>query len=259
LPPGFRLIAFERVASTNDEARSLAQAGEPAGALVWAKSQSQGRGRLGRSWHSPPGNLYLSVLRRPACTASRAAELSFVAAVAVCRALERLVPGVRFQCKWPNDILVGERKLAGLLLESVSRRDGVIDWLIVGLGVNVASHPVLSDPDSQAATSLAALNSNPPPLEALIEGFARAYAEAEQQWIDQGFAPVRKAWLERAAGLGQSVEISLAGERIVGVCRDLTAGGALVVSLPGGGTRRLAAGEVRLVRGREERSHAARG
>jgi BirA family biotin operon repressor/biotin-[acetyl-CoA-carboxylase] ligase len=259
LPPGIRLIAFERVESTNDEARRLAQAGEPAGALVWAQSQTQGRGRLGRSWQSPPGNLYLSLLRRPACAAARGAELSFVASVATCRALERLIPGAGFQCKWPNDVLLGRRKLAGILLESESRSEGAIDWLIVGVGVNVASHPKVCDSDAQPATSLAALGLNPPALEALIEGFAGAYVEAERQWLDQGFAPVRAAWLERAAGVGESVEVTLAGERIAGIFRDLTAGGELVVSLPDGGTRCLAAGEVRLVRRRGDWGHAARG
>jgi BirA family biotin operon repressor/biotin-[acetyl-CoA-carboxylase] ligase len=115
------------------------------------------------------------------------------------------------------------------------------------------------DSDAQPATSLAALGLNPPALEALIEGFAGAYVEAERQWLDQGFAPVRAAWLERAAGVGESVEVTLAGERIAGIFRDLTAGGELVVSLPDGGTRCLAAGEVRLVRRRGDWGHAARG
>ncbi len=247
LPPGYRLIARETVASTNDEVRALAEAGAPDGVLVWARSQSAGRGRRGRPWVSPPGNLYLSLLLRPSCGPAQAAQLSFVAALALCDALEGTAPGIAVSCKWPNDVLVERRKLAGILLESASDAAGRLDWLVVGLGVNVASHPALEEASAQPATSLKAHGASPP-LERLIEGFAHAFERRLSEWRSLGFAPVREAWLARAAGLNEALEVALEGERVSGVFRDLTDTGELVISLPGGALRRIGAGDVRLVR-----------
>lgn len=247
LPAGYRLIARGAVASTNDEARLLAAAGEPEGALVWAESQSAGRGRRGRHWISPPGNLYLSLLLRPACPAPEGAQFSFVAGLALCEALEEAVPGLALACKWPNDVLAEGRKLAGILLESAGDGRGGLEWLIVGVGVNVASHPALNDEAAQPATSLRALGAAPP-LPRLLEGFAQAFARRGAAWRAQGFGPIRLAWLARAAGLGEPVEVWLESERVAGMFGDLTESGELVITLPTGARRHLAGGEVRLLR-----------
>jgi len=131
----FRLHALDTVDSTNDEARRLAAGGAPHGTVVWARRQTVGRGRRGRPWVSEPGNLHCSILLRPACPATIAAQVGFVAANAVALAVAGLLPdGPPVTCKWPNDILVGGRKVAGILLESDVGRNGLLDTLVVGVG-----------------------------------------------------------------------------------------------------------------------------
>ena len=142
LPQGYALIALDEAGSTNDEAKDRAVAGAPEGTVIWARQQRAGRGRRGRAWVSPPGNLYLSVILRPACEARSVAQLSFVAALAVLDLVDGPLPG-RACCKWPNDILVDGGKVAGILLESALRAEGRVDWVVLGIGVNLASHPRL--------------------------------------------------------------------------------------------------------------------
>ena len=121
LPPGYALIALDEAGSTNDEAKGRAADGAPDGTVVWARMQQAGRGRRGRSWASPPGNLYFSVVLRPACKARSVAQLSFVAALAVHDLVDELLPG-RARCKWPNDILVDGGKVAGIVLAAGGAR-----------------------------------------------------------------------------------------------------------------------------------------
>ena len=119
LPPGYVLHALDRVESTNDEARRLAEQGAPAGAVVVAAEQVKGRGRHGRGWDSPRGNLYASLLLRPDCTIAVSAQLSLVASLALAEALVALAPAdADVRVKWPNDVLIRGAKVAGLLLES---------------------------------------------------------------------------------------------------------------------------------------------
>ena len=145
LPQGYALIALDEAGSTNDEAKARAAAGAPDGTVVWARQQRAGRGRRGRDWVSPPGNLYVSVILRPACEARHVAQLSFVAALAVLDLVDGPLPG-RARCKWPNDILVDGAKVAGILLESALEPGGRVDWVVLGIGVNLASHPVSRAP-----------------------------------------------------------------------------------------------------------------
>ncbi len=142
LPHGYRLIVLASVGSTNDEAKRFALSGEAAGLVVTAGEQTAGRGRQRRVWTSPPGNLYLSILLRPTCPLARVPEIGFVAAVAVAGAVAGLLDAsARVRCKWPNDILVDGRKVAGLLLETATDADGCVDWVVLGIGLNIASHP----------------------------------------------------------------------------------------------------------------------
>jgi BirA family biotin operon repressor/biotin-[acetyl-CoA-carboxylase] ligase len=119
LPPEYRLAAFEILGSTNDEAKRLArEEGAVHGTLVWAMRQEAGKGRRGRTWVSPEGNVYASLILRPECATATAAQLSFVAAGALADALQPLLPEAVCCCKWPNDVLIDDRKVAGILLES---------------------------------------------------------------------------------------------------------------------------------------------
>ena len=143
----YRPTALRKVGSTNDNAKQLAEAGAPEGTLIWAREQTHGRGRQGRHWSSPPGNLYASLILRPSIAVDQAPQFSFVAAVAMADTLASLLPAPATQVchKWPNDVLVAGRKIAGILLESSVGDGGVLEWLVVGVGVNVHSHPLNGD------------------------------------------------------------------------------------------------------------------
>src|SRR4029077_16032534 len=241
LPDGFRLHRYETLGSTNDAAKALARTGAPEGTLVWADAQEAGRGRRGRQWLSPPGNLYLSLVLRPDAAPSRAAQLGFVAALGLGDALRPIVgPDLRLNYKWPNDLLANGRKLAGILLESeTSAKDGV-DFVVVGIGVNIVSAP---EDVEFPATSLAAEGVAQVTPAALLEGFVRHFAGWTRRWREEGFLPVRAAWLRAASGLGERVRVRLERSTLCGRFHDLDDDGALVLE-GAEGRRRIAAGEV---------------
>lgn len=241
LPTGWRLDARESVGSTNDEARALATAGAPHGSVVWALRQEAGRGRRGRGWASPPGNLYASSLLRADIPASRAGEATFLAAVALAEALLDCAPTLDLGLKWPNDVLVGGRKIAGILLESGFTSDGRVDWIVLGTGVNLAHHP---EDAERPATSLAALGHDAVTVPTLLAGLTAALDRWHRRWLAHGFAPLRAAWMARALGLGQPIAVRLERETLDGRFADLDADGALLLDLPDGRRRRIAAGDV---------------
>lgn len=244
LPPGYQLVALDSVDSTNEEAKRLAGQGAEDGTIVWALEQTAGRGRRGRSWVSPRGNLYASLLLCPECPAPQAAQLSFVAALGLHDAVAGVVPPMaELACKWPNDLLLNGRKVAGILLESRmsgERADDPVDWLIIGMGVNIATFPEASE---FPATSLAAEGA--PALEpgALLESYARHFLVWLDRWLNEGFEPIRTEWLAHARGRGEAVTVRLTGETLQGTFVDLDADGALVVET-GDGRRRITAGDV---------------
>jgi BirA family biotin operon repressor/biotin-[acetyl-CoA-carboxylase] ligase len=152
--------------------------------------------------------------------------------------LARYVPGVAL--KWPNDVLVKGRKIAGILLESETTADGTA-WLAIGIGVNLKAFP---EDTETPATSIAAQGlPAPSPQDALLD-LADCFAKWYEAWREAGFVPVREAWLARAYGLGSRIRVRLAREETAGVFRDIDDAGALVLALPGGVTRTIAAGEV---------------
>jgi len=240
-PAGYALLEFDEIDSTNEEARRRAASGEKGPLWIVAKHQTSGRGRRGRSWQSPTGNLAATLLLRPDRSAAECAQLSFAAALAVSDMLAALAPQADFTLKWPNDILAVGRKIAGILLESESGANGRIAWLAAGIGVNLASYP---DDTEFLAIALATLGVLPPdPKDALLH-LAAAFAKWYDVWRAQGFLPVREAWLSRAAGLGKRIRARLAKEEIKGVFQGIDDSGALLLGLPGGVSRAISAGEV---------------
>lgn len=243
LPPGFRVIGFPTVGSTNDEAKRLARQGAPEGTVVWALRQESGRGRRGRAWTSPEGNLYTSTILRPNRPPAEAAQLSFVAALAIADTAARLLPAdAEIRCKWPNDVLVRGRKLSGILLESEPSTEGGVEWLALGVGLNVRHHPEFVD---YAATSLGAEGAGDLELPLVLEVYIDRLAHWYRAWAADGFAPIRRAWLERATGLGGPVTVRLSNETLVGIFADLDMDGVLLLDREdGSGRRRIAAGDV---------------
>jgi BirA family transcriptional regulator, biotin operon repressor / biotin---[acetyl-CoA-carboxylase] ligase len=241
LPAFLRLQGFAELDSTNEEAKRQAVAGAPAGILIWAGTQRAGRGRRGRAWVSVPGNLYMSLLLRPERPAGAAAQLGFAAALAVGEALLPLLPQVvDLAYKWPNDVLVGGRKISGILLESQAAEEGRVDWLVVGIGVNVVSFPEDSE---HPATSLAAVGAAPVALQALLEAVARGFHFWYERWLAEGFAPLREAWLARARGLGQPIRVRLPRGESQGRFAGLDEEGALLLDT-GTALSRITAGDV---------------
>ena len=239
LPAGYRRIAFGSVASTNDEARRLAEAGASECLVVTGERQTAGRGRQGRSWISPHGGLYASFLLRPAVKPAEAGAFGFGAAVAVAEMVEALAPRAAAKCKWPNDVLVEGKKIAGILLESRGTPE-TLDWLIAGIGVNVADAP---DNAAWTATSLAALGSVAP-VEQALAALAARLDYWYRKWLGVGFAPLREAWLSRAHALGETLRIKRNGDERKGKFLGLDAGGSLLLELAGGGRETISYGEV---------------
>lgn len=243
LPAGYRLVTYESIGSTNEEACRLAHTGAAHGTAVWALRQTAGRGRRGRGWDSPEGNLYCSLILRPSRPAAEAAQLTFVTAVALGEAVGEMLPeAADLQYKWPNDLLLGGRKVAGILLESAGAAIGPIDWLVVGVGLNVARFPKVTD--GHPATSLHAAGAvHAGPAEALrrfLDRFDRRY----EGWHSDGIGPVRDAWLARAARIGEDIEVRLPNRSLRGRFVGLDATGALILDLPDGSRTTVAAGDV---------------
>lgn len=234
--PPFSLVALDTVDSTNDEAKRLARRGFGHGTTVWAQEQSAGRGRRGRTWVSPRGNLHVSILIAAGRPLSQAAELGFVAAVALCEALAPLAPAARFECKWPNDVWCDGRKIAGMLLESA----GIGDMVVLGVGVDVVAAP---DPALYEATSLRTAGADVE-AGAVLAAFCRRLGPWLARWSGEGLAPVLAAWLARARGVGQRIEVRLDGETLTGIFAGLDGDGALLLEGPDGNRRRILAGDV---------------
>ena len=240
-PDGWRLVALETVDSTNRVARELARQGAPDGTVVTARHQEKGRGRRARDWASPEGNLYMSVVLRPMAPPETAGQLTFVVALAVADALRTLAPTADVSLKWPNDGLVDGRKVAGVLLEAETLAQPDAAWVVAGIGVNLVSHP----PDTAfPATDLAAAGTAGVTVEAALTALISALHAWCDCWRARGFAPIRQAWLAKAAGLGQPIQVRLERETLTGVFTDLDDDGSLLLDLPDGGRRCIAAGDV---------------
>jgi BirA family transcriptional regulator, biotin operon repressor / biotin---[acetyl-CoA-carboxylase] ligase len=221
--------------STNDDLAAGARDGAPEGSWLRAERQTGGRGRQGREWHSPTGNLYASTLVRLRPGDPPAPTLALVAAVALHEVASAFAGGARIEIKWPNDLMVAGAKLSGILLERLE------DSVIVGFGVNLADHP---DQTVRPATSLAALGGAPDPalfLEVLAESFARWLA----LWREEGLAPIRARWLACAHPPGTALSTHTAsGAWVEGVFDGLDEGGALRLRLADGSAQVIHAGDV---------------
>ena len=236
------LVHFASVESTNDTAKQLAANGAKSGTLVWADEQTRGRGRGGHDWHSPPGNLYSTIILRPGKSAQETAGLSFIAALAIGDAVHELLPrSATLNLKWPNDVLINGKKVAGILLESAAVGGGDAEWVIIGCGVNVASHPKKT---GNEATSLTNEGCDNVDVGRLLETYVRHLLDWEERWQVDGFGPIRTAWLQRATGIGKPVRVRISTDEFEGLFTDMDTSGALLVELPDGDVRRVTAGDV---------------
>lgn len=234
----FEVRHYESLGSTNDEARRLAAAGAADGTVVHADEQTAGRGRLARRWFSPPGNLYVSIVLRPQLPAARSVELGFVAALAVADAVDALLPShTRVSLKWPNDVLVRDGKIAGILLE----QDG--DAIILGIGVNVLHAPEGVSYKVSTIVGSGGLAT----VDGTRERLLKALGDWLGVWQQEGFAPVRAAWLARAHPMGTALSVAVGDRLVTGGFAGIDIDGALLLDMPQGRCR-IVAGEVQLLR-----------
>lgn len=232
------VYAFNQTASTMEDAHALAAGGSPEGTLIYAQSQSQGRGRLGRVWASPQGGAYFSVILRPKQAATRISQLSLVAGLAAAegiRQLCRIYPSIR----WPNDVLIDGKKVAGILVEAKS---GAV---VVGIGINVLACPA-ELPDT--ACSLAEALPNHPNPHQVVGALWRKLSYWYDIWSKEGFAPVRAALRPWIGHFGQPVHIASGNDSFEGTAADLDENGRLVARLDSGVLRAFDMGEVTLLR-----------
>lgn len=245
LPPGYSEIRLRRTDSTNAEAWRRARDGAEGGLWIRAEVQEAGRGRSGRRWESPEGNLYASLLLRPACAPQTVLQLSFVAGLAAFDAVAALGETLRghLALKWPNDLLLDGAKLGGVLLESLNGAGGT-PAVVIGTGLNLAGHP----PDTATpATHLAAHGVDASPDEA-FHRLARATAQWLDEWADgAGWEAVRSAWLERGPPIGAPISVRLADGEITGRYAGIDGQGALVLKNGDEGEKRITAGDVFLL------------
>jgi len=241
------LHCFESIGSTSDHAKALADDGAAHGEVVVAEGQTGGRGRRGRSWEMAPGrNVAFSVVLRPSgLPTARAPELTLVASLAVCDALRRA--GVDTGIKWPNDLLAGGRKIAGILTELAAEPDQV-QWVVVGVGVNVNAREEDFPPELRGkATSVLIERGQPAPRALFLAACLTLLEEWYDRHAEEGFEPIRQAWKERSVTLGREVLVQLDGREVVGRAEDLDGAGALLVRTAAG-LERITSGDVALLR-----------
>lgn len=241
VPDGYRVIELDDIDSTNIEAARMAATGAADGTVIWAKAQSGGRGRRGRAWTSPPGNLYSSVLMRPQEPVQTATQIGFVVSLAGAEAARSVLPpNADVALKWPNDVLVSGRKVAGILLESQSSAPGRLDWLVAGFGMNVVSHPEGAEyPATDLRTEGASATARD-----LLEAYLALFSHWRARWQAEGFGPVRAAWTGLAVGLGRDIKVRLTDETLLGRFRALDEDGGLVLEMPDGALRVITSGQV---------------
>jgi len=259
---GYRLEAFDSVGSTNALVMDRARAGDPGRLWIASTRQETGRGRRGRHWHTPEGNLAASLLLKVRADPAIAATLGFVAGLSLVEALSHFMPGeaigigldgaedahraghdgkpLRMELKWPNDAIVEGAKLGGILLESMLCDDGQL-MVATGIGVNVVAHPEALD---YPAISLAALG-----IEAtagdVFTALSQAWCDHEALWDDgRGIAAIRDLWLKCAAGLGSPVAVRVDGTVIRGQFETIDEFGRFVIRDEVGALTRISAGDV---------------
>jgi len=234
---------LEEIDSTNEEAKRRAKAGSFVDQWIAASAQTAGRGRAGRAWVSPPGNLYATALFGWSGSVAEATRVPFAAALSVADVVGTLAPTATPKLKWPNDIRCDGAKVSGILIET---GDGAYGrWVAAGIGINVTHAPEGLDQDTASIADLRGdlLVDAQAALDALRAAFATRLSEAIER-----FPETRKAWLERADGLGQAVQIRYDDKVLEGIFKDMDADGALLLQLPDGSIRTVRTGDVHLVK-----------
>jgi len=230
-PDRVRLVRFDLLDSTNEEARRLAATGDRGPVWITARMQSKGRGRRGNAWISESGNLFATLLL--AAPHTTAAQLGFAASLAAADVVGSYTSLARVRLKWPNDVLLDNRKVAGILLETAGP-----ETIAIGIGINLAHHPDGTETPAISVSSATSLTVDPG---GALGNLAARFAAWYGTWQSQGFAGLKPHWLKRASGLGGPIRARLVDREIKGVFEDLDHDGALLLRCDAGLTRITAA------------------
>ena len=242
----WRRIALDRIDSTNAEALRLAGQGDAGDLWVVARRQEAGRGRRGRPWLSAPGNLHATLLLVDPAPSGRLGQLPFVAGLALHHALAALLPAAdrhRLTLKWPNDLLLDEKKVAGILIESATTGAGSTA-VAIGCGVNCVYHPAdLRFPATDLATAGFKVAAEP-----LFDSLLETFSAILEIWSEgAGFAAIRQSWLDVAGGIGRAIAVQQCETTVTGIFEALDAEGRLLLRDETGDVRRISAGDVFLL------------
>uniref|UniRef100_A0A3B0IX23 biotin--[biotin carboxyl-carrier protein] ligase n=1 Tax=Wolbachia endosymbiont of Aleurodicus floccissimus TaxID=2152762 RepID=A0A3B0IX23_9RICK len=230
---GFHIHHYKEVPSTNKEALGLIEKGISNETIIIADKQAEGRGRTGKSWISPEGNLYTSLIINQETDVSKLTELTFVTAVTVGNTLLSFIADSNVQYKWPNDVLIDDKKISGILLERKSNSH----WLVIGIGINVNHAPL---PGTTCISNYGESVSNIDLLKKLIINFNKL----RKQWLFDGFHAIREMWLTRAFRVNEQITIKLADKLYEGIFADVDKSGKLVLQQKNGSLIYFNAGEL---------------
>ena len=241
-----REVAYHKeTTSTQEIAKALASQGVAEGTIVVAETQSGGRGRVGRQWSSPQGGVYFSMILRPDMKPSEALRLPLVAGVAVAQAIKRntkLAP----KLKWPNDIMLQDRKVGGILTEMSAEIDR-LDWVIIGIGLNVnTSHESYPEEVQGVATSLMELGGKIIPRVKLLQDILFEFESLYDDLVKSGFEPIRARWKALSNTICANVVVSMPTEKVTGTAVDIDLDGALILKKGDGSLEKILAGVVSL-------------
>ncbi len=223
----YKLLIFEEIDSTNSEALRIARTSSNENYVLLAKNQTQSRGRTTKTWHSSLGNLHATILLHHHIDIKYIPQLSFVTAIATHRTITSLSSNKvnNIILKWPNDVLINNKKAAGILIESIK------DYLIIGVGINIIVNPINLD---QETTNLVAENIVAPGPEKLLEVLITNFEKYLYIWKNQGFSKIKQYWLKKTYKLGQNITINDGNTRITGIFKGLEEDGAIRLQLPSG-------------------------
>ena len=242
--PAAPILLLDHTDSTNAEARRRADAGETGPLWIVARRQTDGRGRRGRSWESQDGNLFATLMQLTRKSPAEAAQVTFVAALAIADLLDAWAPASLVTIKWPNDVMLAGQKASGVLVESGVHEGGGL-WLAVGIGINLVSAP---EGTERPATALAHHRrgdaASPPSIEVAAAKLAEAFNVWMTRWETLGFQPILDAWRARTAGLDGPAVARLGRETIEGRAEGVGPDGALKLRLADGSLRLISAGDV---------------
>jgi BirA family transcriptional regulator, biotin operon repressor / biotin---[acetyl-CoA-carboxylase] ligase len=241
----FNVLIFNELDSTSDEAKRIALRGLMGEFLIWTHYQKNGRGRCGKKWQSGVGNLTFSILMRPKIQLMQASQLVFVVGCVLRKVISDLSNNhLDIKYKWPNDLMINDHKIAGILLEAKQNTvNNLTDWIIIGVGVNIQDYPELNNAYYQA-TSLSDCGMINIDSGTIIDKFMNLFLEYYNRWYHEGFEWVRDLWVDNAYKLDKPVAVMTGNERVCGIFKNINIDGMMELELADGSIKNISAGEV---------------